>query len=376
MEYRKMKMQTGTERPSLLGFGCMRFPVTAEGAIDEVQAEAMIDRAIRAGVNYIDTAYPYHDGASEPFVGRVLKKYDRDQFYLATKLPIWKVESLEDAKNVFEEQLARLQVDHFDFYLLHGLGRERWDKIRRLGLVPWAEELKRQGKIRYLGFSFHDSYEVFEEILTSRKWDFCQIQYNYMDRQVQAGDEGCRLAEKLGIPLVVMEPVKGGTLAALPEEIAGIFGGEEEGRSLASWALRWAGTHPGVKVILSGMSTPEQLEDNLKTFEHFTPLSPEEQAVVEKAAAAIRSRVNNSCTGCRYCMPCPFGVDIPRNFYIWNEFAMYENAARTRARYREELDREARADQCKKCGKCEQACPQAISIRADLERAAGELGAL
>ena len=376
MEYREMKMQTGTERPSLLGFGCMRFPVTAEGAIDEAQAEAMIDRAIRAGVNYIDTAYPYHDGASEPFVGRVLKKYDRDQFCLATKLPIWKVESLEDAKNVFEEQLARLQVDHFDFYLLHGLGRERWDKIRRLGLIPWAEELKRQGKIRYLGFSFHDSYEVFEEILTSRKWDFCQIQYNYMDRQVQAGDEGCRLAEKLGIPLVVMEPVKGGTLAALPEEIAGIFGGEEEGRSLASWALRWVGTHPGVKVILSGMSTPEQLEDNLKTFEHFTPLSTEEQAVVEKAAAAIRSRVNNSCTGCRYCMPCPFGVDIPRNFYIWNEFAMYENAARTRARYRDELDREARADQCKKCGKCEQACPQAISIRADLERAAGELGAL
>ena len=200
MEYREMKMQTGTERPSLLGFGCMRFPVTAEGAIDEAQAEAMIDRAIRAGVNYIDTAYPYHDGASEPFVGRVLKKYDRDQFYLATKLPIWKVESLEDAKNVFEEQLARLQVDHFDFYLLHGLGRERWDKIRRLGLIPWAEELKRQGKIRYLGFSFHDSYEVFEEILSSRKWDFCQIQYNYMDRQVQAGDEGCRLAEKLGIP--------------------------------------------------------------------------------------------------------------------------------------------------------------------------------
>ena len=171
MEYREMRMQTGTERPSLLGFGCMRFPVTAEGAIDEAQAEAMIDRAIKAGVNYIDTAYPYHNGDSEPFVGRVLKKYDRDSFYLATKLPIWKVESLQDAKDVFEEQLARLQVDHFDFYLLHGLGRERWDKIQRLGLIPWAEELKRQGRIRYLGFSFHDSYEVFEEILTSRKWD-------------------------------------------------------------------------------------------------------------------------------------------------------------------------------------------------------------
>lgn len=379
MEYREMRMQTGTERPSLLGFGCMRFPVTAEGAIDEAQAEAMIDRAIKAGVNYIDTAYPYHNGDSEPFVGRVLKKYDRDSFYLATKLPIWKVESLQDAKDVFEEQLARLQVDHFDFYLLHGLGRERWDKIQRLGLIPWAEELKRQGRIRYLGFSFHDSYEVFEEILTSRKWDFCQIQYNYMDRQVQAGDKGCQLAETLGVPLVVMEPVKGGTLAALPEEIAGIFGGEPGkagGHSLASWALRWVGTHPGVKVILSGMSTPEQLEDNLRTFEHFEPLSAGEQAVIEEAAAAIRRRVNNSCTGCRYCMPCPFGVDIPRNFSIWNEFAMYGNAKRTKARYQVDLAEEARADQCKKCGKCEQVCPQAIHIREDLERAAKELGAL
>ena len=375
MEYREMKMQAGTERPSLLGFGCMRFPKTPEGGIDEAEAARLIDTAIQNGVNYLDTAYPYHEGASEPFMGRLLKRYDRGSFYLATKLPMWLVKSLEDAKRLFEEQMDRLQADYVDFYLLHGLNRERWETIRRLGLIAWAEGLQRSGRIRYLGFSFHDDYQVFEDILTSRKWDFCQIQYNYMDRQVQAGDRGYKLAEKLGTPVIVMEPVKGGTLAALPEDMAGMFERAAAGRSCASWAMRWVGSHPGVKVILSGMSTEEQVEDNLATFNRFEPLTDEENQVVEGVAAALRKRVNNGCTGCRYCMPCPFGVDIPQNFSIWNEGAMYGIPRQAKAAYRENLDESARAGKCQKCGKCESACPQNIAIRDDLERVEAELGA-
>ncbi len=368
MEYRSME-KLGIS-PSMLGFGCMRFPKTADGNIDEVEAERMLDRAISAGVTYIDTAYPYHNGDSEPFVGRVLKKYDRNSFYLATKLPVWKADTLEDAKQIFEEQMARLQVEYVDFYLLHALSKDRWDKLLEIGILDYCEELKKQGKIKYLGFSFHDSYEVFEEILTYRAWDFCQIQYNYMDTEHQAGDKGYVLAEKLGVPMVIMEPIKGGSLAVLPDDIAAMYKEADPQASVSSWALRWVGTHPNVKVILSGMSTYEQVEDNLKTFDKFKPLDESEQRLVEKVAATIRSRVKNGCTGCRYCMPCPFGVDIPKNFALWNTEAMYGNSAVMKEKYEQELPVSARADQCRKCGACEKECPQAIQIRENLVRVA------
>lgn len=366
MEYRSMD-KLGV-KPSMLGFGCMRFPQKEDGSIDEVESEKMLDKAIEAGVTYIDTAYPYHNGESEPFVGRVLKKYKRDSFYLATKLPIWKVETIEDVKATFEEQLNRLQVDYVDFYLLHALSKERWEKILKLGVLDFCKEMKEQGKLKYIGFSFHDSYEVFEEILTSWDWDFCQIQYNYMDTRHQAGDRGYALAEKLGVPMVIMEPIKGGSLAVLPEDIAAMYKEADQEASISSWALRWVGTHSNVKVILSGMSTYSQVLDNLKTFETFKPLNQEEQALVEKVAATIRSRVKNGCTGCRYCMPCPFGIDIPKNFAIWNQEAMYGNPAAAKRKYERELAESARADQCRKCGACEKECPQAISIREDLVR--------
>ena len=366
MEYRSMD-KLGV-KPSMLGFGCMRFPQKEDGSIDEVESEKMLDKAIEAGVTYIDTAYPYHNGESEPFVGRVLKKYNRDSFYLATKLPIWKVETMEDVKATFEEQLNRLQVDYVDFYLLHALSKERWEKILKLGVLDFCKEMKKQGKLKYIGFSFHDSYEVFEEILTYWDWDFCQIQYNYMDTEHQAGDKGYALAEKLGIPMVVMEPIKGGSLAVLPTDIAAMYQQADPQASVSSWALRWVGTHTNVKVILSGMSTYEQVLDNLKTFETFRPLNQEEQELVEKVAATIRSRVKNGCTGCRYCMPCPFGIDIPKNFAIWNQEAMYGNPAAAKRKYERELAESARADQCRKCGACEKECPQAISIREDLVR--------
>lgn len=374
MKYNTMRFTDSEDRVSMLGFGCMRFPKTEDGKVDEVLAEQMIDRAIEAGVNYIDTAYPYHGGESEPFVGRVLAKYPRDQYFLATKLPVWLAETPQDASRIFQEQLDRLQVKYVDYYLLHALNRERFDKLLQSGIIPWAEQMKREGRIRHLGFSFHDSYEVFREIITYRQWDFCQIQYNYMDRGIQAGDRGCKLAEKMGVPVIVMEPVKGGTLASLPEDVEAIFKEVSGQAGIASWAVRWAGSHPGVKVILSGMSTPEQVEDNLKTFERFTPLSPEEEAVVERAAQTLRSRIRNGCTSCGYCMPCPFGVDIPGNFSIWNDRAMYGNDSKTAASYEEKKETGASADMCRRCGKCESVCPQGIKIREDLEQVAAQFG--
>ena len=374
MEKRKFE-KLGIET-SLLGFGCMRFPATPDGKIDESRAEKLLDRAIAAGVNYIDTAYPYHNGDSEPFVGKVLQKYDRNSFYLATKLPVWAIESVDDAKRIFAEQLERLRTDHIDFYLMHAMSKERWDKVKELGIVEFCEQLKAEGKIRYLGFSFHDTYEAFEEVLRGRDWDFCQIQYNYMDRDIQAGDRGYELARKMGIPMIVMEPVKGGMLSGLPKEAQAILEEADPERSPASWALRWVGSHPGVKLVLSGMSSEEQLEDNIRTFSPFVPLGTQEEEVIGQAAKAIRARLKNSCTACRYCMPCPAGVDIPGNFAIWNEGAMYDIEEKARKAFKEKQEAGADAGLCIQCGKCEKVCPQGIGIRKDLADVVKDLSAL
>lgn len=374
MKYRTMRFKGGEDRVSMLGFGCMRFPLNEDGTIDEVLSEQMLDRALAAGVNYIDTAYPYHQGTSEPFVGRILAKYPRESYFLATKLPVWKVNDPEEAQAVFQEQLGRLGVKYVDYYLLHALNKERWENLKKQGILSWAEQKVREGKIRHLGFSFHDSYEVFRDILTYRNWDFCQIQYNYMDTQEQAGDRGYALAEKMGVPMVIMEPVKGGRLARLPEEAQEVLKEAAPERSISSWAMRWVGGHSNVKVILSGMSAPEQLEDNLATFSEFVPFNEQEEKALEKAVDLVRSRVKNGCTGCAYCMPCPFGVDIPGNFALWNDLAMYGNEENAKKAYEEKRSLKAAAEFCKKCGRCEEQCPQHINIREDLAAAADELG--
>ena len=371
MEKRKLE-KLGIET-SLLGFGCMRFPVTADGMINEPEAEKMLDLAIKSGVNYIDTAYPYHSGLSEPFVGRVLEKYDRNSFYLATKLPVWLVNGPEDIDRIFAEQLQRLRTDHIDFYLMHALDRERWEKMLEIGCVERLEELKARGKIRYLGFSFHDSYEVFEEILNYREWDFCQIQLNYMDANEQAGLKGYELTARKNIPLVVMEPVKGGSLASFAEDITEKFNRARPQASAASFALRWVGTLPNVKVILSGMSTMEQLEDNLHTFQAFEPLSEQEKQTIDEIVTILNSRVQNGCTGCRYCMPCPAGVNIPGCFKAWNTYHMYQNYNMVKGAWEREIGEAHQAKNCIKCGKCEQQCPQKISIREDLEKVQADL---
>lgn len=322
MEKRKFD-KLGIET-SLLGFGCMRFPTQEDGKIDEVQAEKMLDEAMAKGVTYYDTAFPYHNGDSEPFVGRVLNKYDRSSYVLATKLPVWMVETREDAEKIFEDQLKRLDKEYVDFYLLHALDKERFEKVKKLGLIEMCEKFREEGKIRYIGFSFHDDYEVFEEIINYYNWDFCQIQYNYMDTEIQAGDKGYRLAEEKGIPMVIMEPVRGGLLAGFSDDIENMFRQVRPDQSVASWALRWVASHPNVKVVLSGMSTPQQVEDNLKTFGDFEPLSEKEEETVKRVVDTLNGRVQNGCTGCRYCMPCPSGVDIPGSFRFWNVYHIFK----------------------------------------------------
>ena len=373
MEKRKME-KLGVET-SLLGFGCMRFPTNAEGKIDRELAEAMMDKAIAAGVNYIDTAYPYHGGESELFVGEVLKKYDRDSFYLATKLPLWAVHSLEDVDKLFNEQLGKLQTDYVDFYLMHAMNGARWREMLEMGVVKRLEELKEEGKIRNLGFSFHDSYEAFEEIINYRDWDFCQIQLNYMDVNDQAGMKGYKLAEEKQVPLVIMEPIKGGMLANYGGDIADIFHALDKDASFASFALRWVGSLPNVKVVLSGMSTMEQVEDNLKTFGDFKPMSEEELETVDKVVNILNNRVQNGCTGCSYCMPCPAGVNIPKNFRIWNTYHMYQNYNTVKWNWEHEMPDSERANKCIECGMCESICPQALQIREDLKRVMEDLEA-
>lgn len=371
MQYREFEKLN--IKSSLLGFGCMRFPKTADGTIDEPQAEAMLHEAIASGVNYIDTAYPYHDGKSEPFVGKVLKHYPRDSFYLATKMPIWIMKTKADVDRIFNEQLERLQVDYVDFYLLHALDKNKWQTVQDLGILDYVISKKQEGKIKYIGFSFHDDYDVFETIVNAYDWDFCQIQYNYMDTEIQAGDRGYKLCEQKGIPMVIMEPIKGGSLATLPEDIDSIFKTYNPNASTASWALRWVASHPNVKVILSGMSTPAQTKDNLETFSREDVcLNHEEMQVVNEVVSKIKARVKNGCTACGYCMPCPFGINIPKNFALWNNESMYGNTKKYKADYQNLKD--AMASMCKQCGKCETMCPQHIHIRADLKKVAEDLG--
>lgn len=369
MQYRKDK--NGNEI-SVLGYGCMRF--TKEGGhadIDKAEKEVMA--AIDAGVNYLDTAYVY--AGNEAAVGEILaRNHCRERIYLATKLPHYLIKSVEGAQKMFEEELRRLQTDYIDYYLMHMLtDLPTWEKLKKLGMEDWIREKKASGEIRNIGFSYHGRSDMFMQLIDAYDWDFCQIQYNYIDTQVQAGDKGYELAAKMGVPMVIMEPVKGGRLANLPEEAKEALNEADPDRSAASWALRWVGSHENVKVILSGMSSMEQLEDNLETFGKFQPLTEAEEEAVEKAADLIRSRVKNGCTSCRYCMPCPFGVNIPEMFSIWNNCAMFDEEEKAKKAYAEQKVQDASADLCKKCGACEKACPQGLSIRADLEKVAKEL---
>ncbi len=366
-ESKKLNVKT-----SLLGFGCMRFPTFKDGSIDEEQTFKMFDIAINAGVNYIDTAHPYHNGLSEPLVGRALKRYNRESLYLATKLPIWAIDSKEKALEIFNGQLEKLQTDYIDFYLLHALDNAKFEKCINLGLIDMCLDLQKQGKIKNFGFSFHDSYEVFEKIVNYRDWDFCQIQFNYMDTEEQAGLKGLKLCEEKNIPVIIMEPLKGGSLTKYPEVIENMFKSQRPNASIASWGLRYVGSFENVLVLLSGMSNVDQMNDNINTFENFEKFTDEEFALVENVVDALKKRVKNGCTGCRYCMPCPNQVNIPKIFRMWNVGYMYDNFNVIANSYNNTKPEEL-ATSCVKCGLCETKCPQGISIIDDLVKAHKDL---
>lgn len=362
---------------SILGYGCMRFPTTPDGKIDRNLAQPLIDKAYESGVNYFDTAYVYHNGESESFLGDALAKRHRNSYFLATKFPCFSLEKKEDVLRIFNEQLARLKTDYIDFYLLHSLNKNNWEKVLNFNVIDTFKQLKEQGKIKYLGFSFHDSFSVFKEILNYTDWDFCQIQYNYMDINIQAGDKGYRLAKKLGIPLIIMEPIKGGSLSLLPPESAAPFREMRPQDSDSRWALRWVASHDNVKVVLSGMSTMEQLTDNLNTFTNFKPMCSRQKHAVSLVRENILSQIKNGCTGCSYCVPCPCGVAIPQIFRTWNNYGMYPLQKNNAIRNVKALtEKNSYADKCVACGKCEKLCPQHLPIIEDLKRAKVELNSL
>lgn len=360
---------------SVLGFGCMRLP-TKEGKIDEALATQMIDHAYQSGITYFDTAWPYHSTESEPFVGQALKKYPRESFQLTTKMPVWLCENSQDLEKYFRLQLERCQVDYFDFYLLHALSKERFEHCKKIGAFEFIKKLRQEGKIKAAGFSFHDDNSRFQEIVEHFDWDFAQIQHNYIDNTLMRSKELYQLLEQKDIPCVVMEPVRGGFLSQLPQEAASLFTAHSPERSLSSWAIRWVAGHPNIKVVLSGMSTMEQLEDNLATLSDPNyPLNQQEHRVVDQVVEQLMSYKTVPCTGCRYCMDCPHGVNIPGVFTNFNKFSMFRNKERAKTEYFDNMPAEAHGDRCMECLACVPACPQQINIPQELKAAHAALKA-
>jgi len=366
---------------SILGFGCMRLPVTKDGNIDENQATDMLRYAIDHGVNYVDTAYPYHNGESEPFVGRALQGGYREKVNLATKLPSWLIKSRADMDRYLDEQLKRLQTDHIDFYLVHGLMKPFWENLSTLGVTDFLDSAIADGRIKYAGFSFHDELALFKEIVDAYDWTFCQIQYNFMDEQHQAGTEGLRYAADHGLGIVIMEPLRGGMLTRDISSINNIWKKAPVRRSLPEWALRWVWNHPEVTVVLSGMSSFEQVEQNVGYAKSGLPdsLSEEELSLFKEVEVEYNKRIKIPCTGCRYCMPCPSNVSIPECFEIYNQGCMFEAPDAASIQYGFALSgfltgSSGFASQCQECGECEEKCPQGIPIREYLKKVAAYFG--
>ncbi|MFA7009642.1 MAG: aldo/keto reductase [Bacilli bacterium] len=365
MQYRKWYNKDITT--STLGFGAMRLKVIND-EIDEDKGLALIDEAYKSGINYFDTAVPYTDGKNETFVGKALKRYPRDSFYLATKLTIRLYKTKEELEKVIDSQLQNLQTDYIDFYLMHALNKNTFQTIKEWKIMEIVEEWKKAGKIRHIGFSFHDDYETFKEIVDYYDWDFCQIQLNYMDDEIQQGIKGYHDLVKRQIPVVIMEPVKGGKLASFNEDVAQKFKEYAPQASLSSWAMRWVASLDGVKVILSGMNEMEQLEDNLKTFSDFKKLNVTEQKLIEQVKESLKKITEVGCTNCQYCMPCTVGVNIPGNFRIFNDYAMYRSEGDAKWHYHDFINKKANASLCIECGKCVPQCPQGIDIPNELKR--------
>lgn len=365
MQYRKFE-KLGIEL-SALGFGVMRLPLLDDdpGNINEEESIKLIRYAIDKGINYLDTAYNYHKGKSEIIIGKALQNGYRDKVKIATKMPVWLTNTYEDFDKYFNIQLERLGVEYIDFYLIHNLNKKYWSKLIDINLFKFLDKAIEDGRIKHIGFSFHDEVALFKEIIDKYDWDFCQIQYNYMDENFQAGTEGLKYAASKNIPVIVMEPLQGGKLAKEPpEDIKTLWGKAKNKRTPAEWGLRWVFNHPEVGLVLSGMNSFDQLDENIRIAESALPklLTEEEITLIREVAEKYRSKMAINCTGCGYCLPCPSKVWIPYNMDIYNDFFMYETTEASIKMYeRLEIAKEA-ASGCIGCGHCEVVCPQGLQI--------------
>lgn len=378
MLYRKMP-GSGDEL-SILGFGAMRLPQKGQ-RIDEKRATAQIRSAIDGGVNYVDTAVPYHMGASEPFLGRALSDGYREKVKLATKLPHWKTKTKEEMHKLFNSQLKNLNTDHIDYYLIHALNGESWQKVLERGVLEFLNEAKESGKVINAGFSFHGQRDDFNKIVDGYDWDFCQIQYNYLDQENQAGTAGLEYAASKGLGVIIMEPLRGGNLAGeMPPAIQKIMDTAPVKRSAVEWSLRWIWNRPEVIMVLSGMNEEEHIAENIRIASegHSNSLGLDELEMIDRVEKKFRELMKVPCTGCQYCMPCPHGVNIPGCFEAYNSRYMWGKSFMSRILYHNGMGDVAiggtasYASQCKDCGLCEKACPQEIPIISELKNVAKE----
>jgi len=385
MIYRELG-KTG-EKVSQLGFGCMRLPII-DGVltnIDEEKAIEMIHYAIENGVNYFDTAYPYHSksfevgGESEPLLAKALRGGYREKVKIATKLPSWLVYTREDMDRILNEQLERLETDHIDFYLIHSLSDALWENLKKLDIFDFMNKALKDGRIRHIGFSFHDKLDVFKRIVDDYDWEFCQIQYNYIDEDFQAGREGYEYATKKGLGLITMESLRGGSLAdKLPKEAVEVFKEAAPEKTPVEWALRWLWNHENVDVVLSGMTTLEQVVENIRVANDAkaNSMTDKELSVIEKVKDIIKSRTKVNCTACGYCMPCPTGVNIPENFKFLNQYYLFDSDQSKRMikmMFHKMLTGKEKASNCIECGKCLSHCPQKIDIPTKLKKVKEDL---
>jgi predicted aldo/keto reductase-like oxidoreductase len=374
MEKRKLK----NGELSLLGFGLMRLPCKeASQEIDTRAAEEMVDYAIAQGVNYFDTAYMYHEGKSESFAGEALSRHKRSSYNLATKMPLMALKTKADVERIFNEQLKKCRTEYFDFYLLHNISVDHLRIAESCGVYEQLSKKKELGFIKYLGFSFHDRPELLRKVVEKYDWDFAQIQLNYLDWELQNAKEQYEILAGRDIPVNVMEPVRGGTLAKLCDEAIRIFKEADPKVSAASWAIRYAASLPRVQVVLSGMSNLEQVKDNVQTMSPFTPLTGAEYKVIEKALAAYRRAASVPCTSCRYCMDCPSGVEIPKNLAVYNNYQVALANKHPMANFLFQMEyhilgETQLASSCTRCEQCKSRCPQHI----DIPRWMGEISKL
>lgn len=363
---------SGEDQLSIIGFGCMRFPKKGN-SIDMEETEREILHAIESGVNYFDTAYIY--GGSEEALGTILAKNGvREKIHIATKLPYYLLKKKEDMDRFFDEQLRRLKTDYVDYYLMHMLPDiNMWNKLIDMGILSWLEDKKEKGQIRHIGFSYHGNSDTFIELVDAYDWEFCQIQYNYMDEFSQAGKRGIQHANKKGIPVIIMEPLRGGRLVNdLPKDAKTCFEEAVPKRSAAEWALRWLWNQKEVTVVLSGMNSMDMLKENIRIASEakIGELGEKEFSMYEKVKAAINEKIKVPCTGCSYCMPCPKGVDIPGSFRCLNVSYSdgYGNGFREYFMCTTMRAKKSNASLCAECGKCEAHCPQSIPIRKELKQ--------